>query len=340
LHAAERATPTIGGRLATAAIERGGLSRSSLARAIELSAAASVGSTLPWEQLSRALEGGGPAVARARALALEGAGRLAEALVLFADVTRSEPTDEIAQRGIARALTTLDRHDEAISAWDRVSKLHHAVDAKLSAARAALAAGRVDAGVSRLQAIVRDAEPSAIALSAYVDLAHTLAELGRADEARAVDRALARVTDALGPIEAAASAIALRAALARAIEASDLASAHAHLEALTRTLGDADGGELAAHHASIAAVEARAMAAADPSVLRARADALRAAGQSVEAARVLVEVFAQTQDAAVLRAAIELADRSADRDARLAVFDRALALLPAGAARDAILARR
>jgi hypothetical protein len=67
---------------------------------------------------------------------------------------------------------------------------------------------------------------------------------------------------------------------------------------------------------------------------------MRQIGEHGEAARALVEVFAQTKDAAVLRGAIELADRASDASVRAAVFDRALALLPPGAARDAIAARR
>lgn len=348
LLAAERASSSrpLASRLAIAAIERGGLTRSSaLARAIELSAGGPDARTLPWEHLSRELEGGGPVVQRARALALESAGRLADALTTFADVVRAQPTDVIAQRGLARTLDRLGRHDEAISAWDRVHALSEgeaATEAKLRAARATLAAGHVEGSLSRLRALVAAdaANASPTLLQAHAELAQSLALHGRLREALEVDRSLAVITDRLGGIDASESAAALRTAFARALDASDLELARAHLRALGRTLGDAGVSEIAAHGEELANADARSLASAEPGALRARADAFRAGGQHVEAARVLVEVFAQTKDAAVLRAAIELADRAVDASARLAVFDRALALLPPGPARDAIAARR
>lgn len=344
LHAAEhaRAHRTTSARLAAAAITRGGLSRpTSVARAIELATSAHV-AALPWEQLTRALEGAGPTVMRARALALEGSGRLAEALGAFADVARREPKDDVAQRGIARALSALARHDEAITAWDRVAQLAGATDAKLRAARATLAAGRTEGAIARLRVLVSEGalRPTPTILAAHVELTSTLSDLGRLPEALEADRSLASLVDSLGPIEASAAADALRAALARALVAQDLSLARAHLDALARTLGDVGADEIAGHASAIARAETSALGAGDAATLRSRAESLRAAGEHGDAARVLVELFAQTKDAAVLRAAIELADRAPDRAARLAVFDRALALLPAGPARDAIAARR
>ena len=55
---------------------------------------------------------------------------------------------------------------------------------------------------------------------------------------------------------------------------------------------------------------------------------------------MLIELFAATRDAAVLRAAVELADRSGEESTKDVVLDRALSILPPGAARDAIAARR
>lgn len=349
LRAAERseADAARAAHLAIAAIERDGLgSPAALARAIELgTAGAHAGArTLPWEPLSRVLEGGGPTVMRARALALESAGRSADALSTFASVVRARPDDALAQRGLARCLDALGRHDEAISAWDRVAQLEPGgvAEARLRAARAALAAGHADGGIARLTQVAQsgDATPSALLLSAHRDLARALVARGRHAEALEADRALPRIADALGALWAAESADALREALTRALEAGEADLASAALRALERLLGEIGAAESATHAARIMELEARALTIGDAATLRARADTLRAQGRHAEAARVLVEVFARAGDAAVLRAAIELADRAERGEARLAVFDRALALLPPGPARDAIAARR
>lgn len=333
-------------QLAVAAIERGGLEgASALARAIELgtAGAAKGARTLPWEPLSRALEGGGPTVLRARALALESAGRFADALVAFSDALRARPDDDAAQRGLARSLEALGRADEALSAWDRVAQRggDGADEARLRAARVALDTGHLDGAIARLSAIVSSTRraPSALSLAAHAELGRALALRGRTSDALESDRALPRITDALGALDADASATALRAAITRAEGAADPSLARTLVAALARALGPLGIDELARYEAAIEAREEEARAAADPAVLRAQADAQRAGGDLGGAARTMIALFARTRDAAVLRAAVELADR-ADAETRREVIDRALALLPAGPARDAIAARR
>ncbi|MFO0683115.1 MAG: tetratricopeptide repeat protein [Sandaracinus sp.] len=342
LAAAERVTGDAdrAASLARAALERGGLSGpTEIARAIELAAARGAAGApgLPWEELGRALEGEGPTVLRARGLALEGAGRLEGALHAFAEALRAGGTDVLASTGLARVLSALGRHDEAISAWDRVaesSRGEGALVAKLHAAESALAAGHVDGAHARLRAIVAAHAGTVVALRAHVVLARS------SREPLAIDRGLSRLTDALGAADAEEAAVALREAIGRALAGGDAALAEAEVQALERTLGEAGAGELAMHRAAIAQTASRSLSADDAAQLRTRADELRRAGKLGEAARVMVELFGRTQDAAVLRAAIELADRAETAAARLAVFDRALELLPPGPARDAIRARR
>ena len=345
LLAAERLA-TVGARcapLAIAAIERAGLTASaSLARAIELAArdAGPDARKLPWEQLARLLDGGGPAVLRARALALEQTDRGRDTLAAFAEAARLTPDDRVVAAGLGRSLRALERFDEAISAFDRAGLLSvgdDAAEAKLCAARAALAAGHAEAAIARFTAILREHDASVIALAAHGELSRALAGRDLA-AAIAIDRTLPALTDALGALYAGESSSALRWAIARALKAGDAELARALGRALARARGD--DREIASLEGEIAEVEARALASTDVATLRARADAMRKAGDHGEAARALIEVFAQTKDAAILRAAIELADRARDVSIRLAVFDRALALLPAGAARDAIAARR
>lgn len=326
--------------LARAALERGGLSSpAAIARAIEIAAArgASGASGLPWEALGRALENEGPTVLAARALALEGAGRFEAALAAFAEAVRFDPEAILASTGLARVLTALGRHDEAISAWDRVAESGRgeiALAAKLHAAQAALAAGHVDGGSARLRALVAGHAGTVVALRAHVALARA------SSDPLVIDRGLSRLTDALGAVDAEEAAAALRDAIGRALAAGDAKLAEAHAQALERVLGEAGASEVAVHRAAIAETAARSLGAGDVAALRARADELRRTGKLGEAARVMIELFGRTQDAAVLRAAIELADRAESAPARLAVFDRALELLPAGPARDAIRARR
>lgn len=343
--AAERADGSAA-RLALRAIERGGLTRAeSLARAIELVALGSArgGAQPSWDQLARSLDASSPAVTRARGLALARADRPADALALFAEVLRSQADDVIALGGTARALDALGRHDEAIRAWDRLAALVDGparAEAQLAAASATRALGHVDGAIARLRELVSAHRRSEIALRAQAALAEMVAAHTGLQAALELDRSLAALTDAVGGVAPMAAASCLRDAIARALEAGEPALARAHVQALERVLGVAGEAEYAAHARAIADAEARALTAGDPATLRQRADALRASGQHADAARVLVEIFAQTKDAAVLRAAIELADLASDRAARLAVFDRALALLPPGAARDAIAARR
>jgi tetratricopeptide (TPR) repeat protein len=325
--------------LAVKAIERGLHDPTAIARAIEIAARDRDPDArkLPWAELARGLDGAGPIVARARGIASIEADRPSDALAAFAEATRGLPDDATSHLGLGRALLGLARHDEAISALDRAATLadgDDALDARLRAARAALAAGHREAAIARLREIVDGHPTSAYALHAHGDLARTLDPA----EAIALDRSLPALTDALGGMYAAESASALRWAITRALQAKDAAWARALGQALARVRGDAS--ELGALETQLAAVEAEALASTDVATLRARADAMRRAGDHGEAGRALIEVFAQTKDAAVLRAAIDLADRAASRDVRRAVFERALALLPPGAARDAIASRR
>jgi hypothetical protein len=341
LAAAERAGDR-GRALAALAIERGGLDRPErLARAVELAASARGGSEQEWERLARVLERGGSAVRRARAIALERAGRVAEALALFAELARDAP-EGIALSGLARCLGAIDRHADALAAWDRVATASEgeARDrARLAAAVEASAAGEIAGALARLRSL-RDGASGEVALAAHAQLVPLVERHAGAAALAELDRALPALADATGALHASMSAGLLRAAFARSIAAADATLARALLGALVRVLGEAGRGEWSAHEAALAALERGALTEGDATTLRARAEALRASGRGAEAARVLVEVFARTNDAAFLRAAIELADRSTDADARRAVFDRALEILPAGPAREAIAARR
>lgn len=333
-------------RLAVQALERNGLSHpSALARAIELAASggASSGTQLPWERLARSLEAGSSVVARGRALALERAGRMADALAGFAEIVRAEPHDVVALGGIARCLAQLGRHDEALSAWDRLAEVAEpdgAAEARFAAALHAQRAGHAAAAIDRLRAIVASEPPGVRALDAHHELAASLHLHVGLDAARALDRGLSSITDVVAGLDPLRAATSLRAAIDRAVGAPDVALGRSHLRALERVLGPAGAAELASLEELLAGAVSRALTEGDPATLRARADVLRSEGRNADAARVLIEVFAATKDAAALRAAIELADRAPDAAARLAVFDRALALLPAGPARDAIAARR
>jgi tetratricopeptide (TPR) repeat protein len=342
LTAAEAVTRTAArGRLARAALVRTGLEvAADVARAIELASEDDANdANLAWEPLARHLRD--PAVARARGLALERAGRAEGALGPLSDALRADEGDVLAQRGLARALAQLGRHDEALTAWDRVvdRTIGEARSrARLEAARAAEAAGLREASIARLEALVSERPLGALGLEAQGALARLTAAAGQSARAAELDRALPALADALGPMFAAEAADALRAAIARALAASEPTRARALLDALARVAPGAR--DLAAHEAALATVVEASLARTDPKMLRARAEALRAAGKPGEAARALIEAFVQTSDAAVLRAAVELAERSADAVTLRAVIDRALSALPVGPARASLEARR
>jgi hypothetical protein len=334
-----------GGRaaeLASLAIERGGLTRpEALARAVER-VASDASRSLGWERLALSLATSHPIVERARALALSRAGRVGDALAIFAELSRTQRDDVVVLAGLARTLGTLGRHDDETAAWDRVASVTEG-DARdramLAAAEATRHAGHVASAIARLRPL-RAARRTDVALAAHANLVASVEVHEGMAAVHDLDRSLPALTDASGAVDASLAADLLRAALARAIAALDAGLARSLRGALERVLGDAATDEIAAHDAAIAAIEQRTLIAGDAASLRAKADALRASGRGSEAARVLIEVFAQTRDAAFLRAAIELADRSTDREVRAAVFDRALELLPAGPAREAISARR
>ncbi len=349
--------------LGRAAIERLPLDRSLgaidldvLARAIELATADTAsldvagGDETAWEPIVRALaervatQRGDVAITRAHALALEHAGRPADALTAFRAVLR-RGDDEPSATGLARVLGQLERWDEALSAWDRVASLRAAMghdtrarEARLHAARAAEQGGRLEAAIARLEGALEDAPPDLPALEATSALAARLSAMGRASEAAVLDRRLPGIVDALGAAFAIEGHAALVTGARRAIGRGDDVAAQACLDALGRLVPES--AEVASLAREIAVAAGHRLVAGDPSTLRKRAEALRAEGRTGDAARVLVELFAASGDAAVLRAAVELAERSGDAEARASVLDRALAILPPGAARDAIALRR
>lgn len=130
-----------------------------------------------------------------------------------------------------------------------------------------------------------------------------------------------------------ASAAALREATLRAALRSDdrgLAE-----RAVDAALG---AGHQSRDPAVAAALDARA-SEHDPARARARAAELKERGQLAAAARVLARAAVSARDAALVRAALELAERGSEWQVALEIVDLALGLL-GGGARDALLARR
>lgn len=322
-----------------------------LSRAIELASleAASARDAAAWEPIvrvlaERATASAGVVIQRAHALALEHAGRPADALVAFRAVLRRQD-DDASAAGLARTLEQLERWDEALSAWDRLASLGAiagqealAREARFRAASAAEHAGLVEAAIARLEDALEDAPPDLAALQGAAALASRLAVVGRAQEAAVLDRRLPALVDALGPSFAIEGESALVAAIERAIAGGDEGTARACVDSLARLVPESEA--LPALVSRLESASRGRLLAGDADALRKRAEGLRGEGRIGDAARVLIELFAKTSDAAVLRAAVELAERSGDAATRSAVLDRALAVLPAGAARDAIAARR
>ncbi len=290
------------------------------------------------------------AVLRSAGGLLDRAGEKSEALSAWEEACQLAPNDAAACEGLARSLGASSRHDEALSAWDRAARLHsdpdRAARALIHAASHARRASHAMSAASRLEAAASRARSDELRVEAWAELARIHREMGANLAAIEAETALLELSsrvasDALRDalFEAARDAVKAGAEL-RARHALDalrrLAASEPEIRALERELDAKELAELErdAPEQSKTDPRERALAA------RAIAERLRASGRLGDAALALARAGAITEEAATLRAALELAEKAGAWREALLVIDRAIQIVGDGPARGALESRR